>query len=291
MSSWKGRSRGGITGYKVFIFILKYLGLGAAHFVLRFVAGYFFLFVPRSFKLMYDFFHRKLKLSSVKSIRSIYRNYYLFGQVILDKFAVMGGLKDKFSYEFEGEEHLRQMVREHTGGLLISAHVGNWDIASALLNRIGGKINIVIFEGEHARIKKFTENKLNRAHVNFIALKPDFSHIFQIGQALQNKELICIHGDRFLAGAKVSEQTFFNQQAYFPLGPFELASRFGVPCTFVFAMKHQKRHYHFFATPPKVYNRNPETALADFVKILEEKVRLFPEQWFNYYPFWIETKQ
>ena len=42
MSSWKGKTRGGLFGYKFFISILKYSGLSVAYFFLRFVVIYFF---------------------------------------------------------------------------------------------------------------------------------------------------------------------------------------------------------------------------------------------------------
>ena len=60
-------------------------------------------------------------------------------------------------------------------------------------------------------------------------------------------------------------------------------------------MKEGGRHYHFYATPEKVYSvsdvRRVEEGiyremLDDFVKKLEEVIRLYPLQWFNYYSFW-----
>ena len=286
MASWTGKTRGNLLGYKLFVLILRYLGLGVAYFVLRFVALYFFLFVPRSFRILYDFFHQKLEQAPLRATVNVYRNFYKFGQVILDKFAVMGGLKDKYTYDFDGEEYLLELVEEKKGGILISAHIGNWDVAGSLLNRLGSKIHIVIFDGEHEKIKQFTAGNLEQGLVNFIPIKQDFSHLFQMNKALKEKELICIHGDRFLPGAKVTERQFLNHPADFPLGPFELAARFKVPCVFVFAMRAKKRHYFLSATPPKVYTNGPEPIVDDFVKAMEEKVYQYPLQWFNHYPFW-----
>ena len=44
MAAWKGKTRGGLTGYKIFIAILKNLGLPFAYLLLYFVAFYFFVF-------------------------------------------------------------------------------------------------------------------------------------------------------------------------------------------------------------------------------------------------------
>ena len=40
-AEWKGKSRGTVLGYKIFIFCIKKLGLPSAYFVLYFVAAYF----------------------------------------------------------------------------------------------------------------------------------------------------------------------------------------------------------------------------------------------------------
>ena len=35
----------------------------------------------------------------LKSVLSIYRNYYIFGQTLLDKIVVMAGIDNKFTYD------------------------------------------------------------------------------------------------------------------------------------------------------------------------------------------------
>jgi predicted LPLAT superfamily acyltransferase len=53
-------------------------------------------------------------------------------------------------------------------------------------------------------------------------------------------------------------------------------------------------HYHFTATVPQVYEgrgmQGAERMLEDYVAALEEKVKQYPDQWFNYFDFWEEQK-
>ena len=106
MSSWEGKSRGNKLGYKIFVFILKYVGVMPAYFVLRFVALYYFLFLPKAYKPIYYYFHHRIGFSKLKSIQKTYRNFYLFGQSILDKMVVMAEIPNKFTFEFDGEQNL-----------------------------------------------------------------------------------------------------------------------------------------------------------------------------------------
>jgi len=295
VSSWQGKSRGGVLGYKLFILALKYLGLPYAYFFLRFVAAYFVVFAPISFRSMYFYFNKILKKNSVVSVVKIYKNYFLFGQVLLDKAAVMARFKTNLTFDFEGEEHLRKMVEGKTGGLLISAHIGNFEIAGYLLSRLNAKINIVMYDAEHQRIKKYFSDILLNNHVNVISIKNDYSHIYDLSNALRNKEIVCLHGDRFVTGSKTVETIFLGRKALFPSGPFYLAAKYNVPVSFVFAMKETKNHYHFYGSPLHFFgnsgtmdkrNQVLKTIVEKYISELEKIILKYPEQWFNYYMFW-----
>ena len=73
---------------------------------------------------IYRYFRDLHKYGVLTSILKIYRNYYVFGQTLLDKIIVMAGIENKFTYDFDGEENLREIVRGGKGGILLSAHVG-----------------------------------------------------------------------------------------------------------------------------------------------------------------------
>ena len=69
----------------------------------------------------------------------------------------MSGIPNRFTFNFDGEENLRKMVELGKGGLLLSAHIGNWEIAGHLLKRLNTKINIVMFDGEVQQIKAYLD--------------------------------------------------------------------------------------------------------------------------------------
>jgi len=74
-----------------------------------------------------------------------------------------------------------------------------------------------------------------------------------------------------------------------------LAARFGVPVSYVFAVKETRKHYHFYATPLRnvEFSTNLKKrevilkeAVEAYVTALEKTVKHYPLQWFNYYNFW-----
>jgi len=294
VAAWKGKTRGGLIGYKIFVAALKYLGLPFAYFMLRFVAFYFFVATPVSFRNVLYFYRKRLGWGIISSVAAIYRNYFVFGQVILDKTATLGGFDAHFTFDFDGEDHLRKMVADKTGGLLISAHIGNFEMAGHMLERLDAKVNIIMLDAEHQRIKEYLST-FTRKSFTIIPIREDNSHVYTISQALENREIVCLHGDRFVPGSKTLACDFLGRKARFPTGPFYLAMKYGVPVSFVFAMKEHSSHYHFYATAPLLYSQQASPSgrdimlnqiIGDYVKVMEEKIRKYPYQWFNYYNFW-----
>jgi predicted LPLAT superfamily acyltransferase len=292
MPQWEGRSRGNKLGYQIFVFVCGKLGVMPAYFLLRFVAFYFVLFSPSSTRHIYSYFRQRQNQSVLRSILLVYRNYYTFGQTLLDKIIVLAGIKNNFTYHFEGEENLWRIASLKKGGILLSGHVGNWEIASQLLNKLQVKVNVVMFDGEHQQIKNYLQQVTSDRAFNVIVMRDGLSHVFEIGEALQRGEWVCMHADRFVKETKTITHPFLNSPARFPMGPFSIAAAFNAPVSFVYAFKETSHHYHFYGS--KFMVRSEEESKREyannlagkFVSSFEKMVLEYPVQWFNYYNFW-----
>lgn len=298
MHLWEGKTRGGSFGYGVFIFLLRKVNIRFSYALLRVVAVYFWIFSNK--KPLIYFYHNRLQFSKWLSYKAIYNNYVMLGECLLDKIVVMGEIKNRFTYDFYGEDYLHQLAEDKKGGILIGAHIGNWEIASHLLRRINIKVNIVMLDAEHQKIKKLLQNVLKKRMVTIIPIKNSYDHLYAIEQALNRGEFIAIHGDRFLPGAKTAHCRFLDEEALFPTGPFYMASKFKAPVCFVSAIKTNVYHYQFKATKPEILpfhgnikarNLNLKKLIELYVKNLEPLVRENPTQWFNFYQFWTNANQ
>ena len=288
MAKWSGKSKGTVFGYKIFIFFIKNVDIRAAYIILYFVALYYVLFSYNSSKSIYSYFRHRLNYSKIKSFFSIYKSYFVFGQTIIDKSAISLGLREKFTYEFDGVENLEKLLHGDNGGVLISAHVGNFEIAEYFFNEIdqNSKINLVTTDREHEAIKEYLESVTSKSELKFILVQDDLSHIFEINNALSNKELVCFTGDRYFEGTKCLEAELFGKTAKFPAGPFLLASRLKTPVAFVYVMKETSTHYHLYTRTTTVVPRDSQDLLNQYVQSVEWILKKYPYQWFNYFDFW-----
>lgn len=290
-SHWEGRSRGTRRGYSIFIWILRKAGLNGAYTLLRFVKLYYIYMVPQATRPLRYLYQQRLGYNAKESTSLISKNITIFGQTLIDKIAVLAGLQTPLTFTHEGVQYIEQLVAEGKGGILLSAHLGNWEVAGHLLKRVNAKINIVMYEGEDKAIKDLMGQFEQQRSFNVILIKEDLGHVYEISAALARNELICLHGDRYRPGQRTIIKQFLNEDAAFPAGPFILASKLKAPVCFVFAFKESDTHYHFYTEAAgKVYNgRGQEGMLQmadDYLVHLEHRLKQYPEQWFNYYDFW-----
>ncbi len=288
MSQWDGKSKGTLLGYKIFVFCIKKLGIRAAYAVLVFVSFYYLIFSGNSNRNLWYYLNKRLNYSVVKSCWAMYKSYFTFGKTIIDKTAISAGLRKKFTYEFDGIDLLRAVIAQKKGGILISAHVGNFEIAEYFLADLefDSPINLVTTDQEHSHIKAYLQSVTRRSSIKFIIVKEDLSHVFEINNALNNNELICFTGDRYFEGSKVLTEELLGEKAIFPSGPFLIASRMQVPVVFVYVMKEPRLHYHLFAREARVKHRDAQGLLKEYCQSVESILKKYPLQWFNYFDFW-----
>lgn len=288
MAQWEGKSKGTVLGYRIFVFLIKKAGVRAAYFILNFVAAYYFLTQKKSNRATMYYLHNRLGYPKSKARRLLFKSYYTFGQTIIDKVAISAGMRNRFTYEFDGIEILQQLLAEKKGGVLISAHIGNFEIAEHFFAEIDLEfhINLVTTDLEHSAIRDYLERVTKKASHKFIIIKEDLSHIFEINAALARNELVCFTGDRYFPGNKVIQQEFLGEAANFPAGPFLIASRLKVPVAFVYVMKEPNLHYHLYTRRAEVKHRDEKALVKAYAGNVEAMVKKYPLQWFNYFDFW-----
>jgi predicted LPLAT superfamily acyltransferase len=293
MSNWDGKSKGTVLGYKIFVFFIQKLGVKFAYLILNFVAFYYFIFLKKSNASIFYYFRKRLGYSYLKSKKMVFKSYYTFGQTIIDKIAIGAGLHDKFTYHHDGKEFLFTLLEQRKGGVLISAHIGNFAIAEYFFSELelNFKINLVITDLEHSTIKEYLESVTEKPKINFIIIGDDLSHLFEINSALIRNELVCFTGDRYFEGVKSLSQKILGKEALFPAGPFLIASRLKVPVAFVYVMKEPNLHYHLYTREAKAKHRDEKGLLKEYTESVEGMVKKYPLQWFNYFDFWNQLKK
>jgi predicted LPLAT superfamily acyltransferase len=226
--------------------------------------------------------------------RFTYRHFYSFGQTLLDRVAIISGNASAYSFEFDGEEHLAQALKEGKGMVIVSAHFGNWQAAAHLLGSLNAPLRLVAYEAEVAPIRELMAGVFSEGRFSVIPLEDAESASLAIMSALRNKEIVALHGDRVMDQASAETVPFLGAPARFPMGPFVVAALSGAPLVHTFAVRTKNWHYRLKAFPPEhlAFGRRADRAgllqnwIKQFVERLEAVTRQYPLQWYNFYNFW-----
>ncbi|HVS02801.1 MAG TPA: lysophospholipid acyltransferase family protein [Thermoanaerobaculia bacterium] len=194
----------------------------------------------------------------------------------------------------EGMEGLEAVLAQGRGAILLTAHLGNWELGGILLGQRDLPVSIVYVPDRYADAERFRSQLRRRAGVEEIAIQPGRSwSSLPVLRALRAGGVVAMQGDRDFDGRGVAAP-FFGQPVPFPRGPFLVSLLTGAPLVPTFLTYTES--YRFRATfgEPIVLaeGREREAALAGgvaaWVRQLEAAVRRCPDQWYTFFDYWAD---
>ncbi len=297
-AAWNGRTRGGLVGNWIFITVVRLFGLRCAYALLIPVAFYFLFAAPKAVKASALWRQRVgyWSRSRLRRLWDAYRHFFCFGQMLLDRLAIIGRQGRGFHFQFEGEEHLVAALSQKRGLVLVSAHIGNWEAASHIIFKHRVPVNIVAYEGERRRLRQLFDRAFQGRQFSVISADGGPDSSIAIMAALRRGEIVAMHGDRCLGPNGVYCQ-FLNAAVRLPTGPYIVAAISGAPLIHAFALREGTYRYRLLACPPRQLSfaghedRGPlvQQWTQDFATQLEQVVRAYPLQWHNFYDFWADA--
>ena len=290
-NEWSGKTDGQPWMQRSLIAMFRVLPLWLLYGVMALVVPFYMLFSRKGYHAMYRFFRDRMGYGRWKSFWSVYANHFRFGQIILDRFGVYAG--KQYHFTNEGQELMDELENLPEGFIVLSSHVGNYEIAGYSLKPKKKSFNALVYAGETATVMENRQRVFSQNNVNMIAVKEDLSHLFALNAVLDNGDIVSMPADRIFGSQKSVECQFFGAKANFPLGGFAMAVQKDVPVLAIFVMKDGMKKYHAYVRKiecnRQAGKREQMAQLAQsFAEQLENIVRHYPTQWFNYFDFWAQ---
>ena len=241
---WSGKTGGQKWMQKSLIFLFKWINIRILYAVMSLVIPFYMLFNRKGYMSMYSYFHERLSYTPFKSFINVYVNHYTFGQIILDRFAFYAG--KRFNINIIGNENYENLINEENGFIMLSSHIGNYELAGYHLKATKKNIYALIFGGETETVMKNRSKMFDGHNINMIPVKSDMSHLFEINNALRDGNIVSMPGDRIFGSAKYVDLMFLGKNAKFPMGPFAIAAQRDVPIISIFVMKEATYNYTIY---------------------------------------------
>lgn len=275
-TEWSGKTDGTPFLQRALVRIFRYCPREIPYAVMALVVPFYMLFNRKGYRAIYRFFHLRMGYAPIRSFLSVYANHFRFGQVVLDRFAAFAG--KKFHFDVDNQELFDQLAAGEKGFVQLSSHVGCYELAGYHLTSSTKQLNALVFAGETATVMQNRQRILAQHNMRMVPVASDMSHLFILNQALDEGQIVSMPADRLWGSNKRVRTTFFGAEASFPRGAFALAKAKEVPLLAVFVMKESARRYHIFV--------HHVANVEDYAAVLEQTLRRYPTQWFNYYDFW-----
>jgi predicted LPLAT superfamily acyltransferase len=294
--AWSRRGeRGARIAIRLIVWVALHLGRPVARLLLYPISLYFLAFSDAS-RLASGAYLRRVLAREPRFVERL-RHYTTFGACVLDRVYLLNDQLDLFDLHVEGEELARAEIDRDEGCFLFGAHLGSFEILRALGHRQSGlKLSLLMYEENARKINSVLDAINPELALEVIALGQAGS-MLAVERRLDQGHAIGILADRGLALEGADEQLcvdFLGKPAYFPLGPFRLASLLQRRVILMVGLYRGGNRYDVsfeaLADFTDVPRANRADAVADavrrYVARLEYFCRAAPYNWFNFYDFW-----
>ncbi|HVE70715.1 MAG TPA: lysophospholipid acyltransferase family protein [Thermoanaerobaculia bacterium] len=221
----------------------------------------------------------------------VYRVMWNFGWTIDDnvRFKELRVVPD---WEFVGREHFDRLVNEPGGAIILTAHMGSYDLGAHLFAQTSNRKIVTVRAPEvDPETRRFEEERLGRTPVQVDFSTRSTELAIDLLHALHRGEIVAIQGDRVTPGIATLPATFFGRRTALPSGPFALSMAARVPVYPLFIVRLGRRRYRLVVGEPFDVRRTRdraeafETAMARWTRELEKEVRAGWFQWYTFAPF------
>jgi Kdo2-lipid IVA lauroyltransferase/acyltransferase len=183
--------------------------------------------------------------------------------------------------EITGWNHIEDGVRAGRGIILVTGHLGNWELGGAYLAARGIPVDAIVRHMANPRFDRYLN--LTRASLG-IRVVYDDQAVRQTPRALREGRLVAFLADQGVRGLASTFVPFFGRPAKTPRGAAVFALRLDAPVLFGAAIRQPNGRYHMAFEPVEVTRsgdreRDTDDIVARYTLALERWVRIAPEQY------------
>lgn len=221
-------------------------------------------------------------------------NFENFLKMLADYFYCTGGNGDRTEQlleEWHGFENLTAALELGKGVIVITGHLGNWEMGGILLSLRKLPMTVVTLREPTSELSRWRDDYRRRLGIKTITVGSDHFSFVDMIKTLRNNEIVAMLVDRPYAGSGTPVR-FFGRDTLFSTAPALLWQHTGAAVLPAFVLQNKKGRYLSFADPaiPMERHEDQREALARntqrIATAFEAIIRENPEQWYNYVPIW-----
>ena len=185
--------------------------------------------------------------------------------------------------DFEGLKNLDAALSKGKGVILLTAHLGNWEISSVALSLKGYSVKVIARQQRNSRIDELLNSYRQSSGIRVVKKGMALREIIQ---GLKNNEIVGMLGDQGGKNKDVCVR-FFGRYIFLPSGFLDIALKTGATVlpAFIFSAKGGKGKYRVNIGFPLDCEGTKQEIVQRYVHILQRYISSFPEQYLWLYNF------
>jgi len=220
-----------------------------------------------------------------------------YGQYFIDYFSAYftPGEKPAADYfsEWIGYDHVREVMAADSGVLLVTPHLGNWELGLLALREYRARLAVITAPIASANMRRKLETFRRDMGLEVVTLEDPAQYIFVLKRLLAQRKVVTLLADRYVGGVYATVP-FFGRPARLPPGYLHLARAYGAPVLPCFIVRNAAGKYTCIAERPiRVAPAGDREAaigeaLQPIVELFEKYIRAYTLQWYRFTPIWVE---
>ena len=227
-------------------------------------------------------------------VRDVFRN---FGRYLVEFFRMKKSLTKEYiqkNIEIKNFGVIGDVLKKGKGGIVVSAHMGNWEMGGILIPVLGNPILAVALPHKD----RWVNNLFNAQRVFFgmTVVSPNIA-IRRCLETLKDNRLVGLVADRDFTNHGVKME-FLKRRAIIPKGPAIFSIKTGAPVIPCFLLRKPDGSFLLELgnpiNPPENGSAEQidDATLINFIRkylaTIEEKIYAFPTQWLMFREFGVK---
>ena len=178
----------------------------------------------------------------------------------------------------EGHEKYLAARAMKKGAILLTAHMGSFEVAVAALLQHEKRIHVV-FKRDVGRFERIRQALRQRLGVVEQPVDDGWAVWVRLRDALRADEVVAVQGDRVMPGQKGRRMPFLDGHVLLPTGPVKLATASGAPIIPVFSVRTPGGRIKLLIEDAIIVGDDIDQAMEQIAAVIAKYVSAYPEQW------------
>lgn len=230
-------------------------------------------------------------IREIRRIRiAVFRN---FAKYLVDffRFSEIDTEYIRRNIRIENIHYIDEALSYGKGVIIVSAHLGNWELGGILIALLGYPCWVVALPHKNSKVNDFFNFQRQRKGVRVIPVGKAARQALDI---LKDNKILGLVGDRGFSEKGITLD-FFGRPAVFPQGPAAFSLKTGASIIGGFMLRNKDDSFTFRMEKPLKLSPgvDKDKDLIELTKqyrdIFQNYIRAYPDQWYMFRKFWKDT--